>query len=123
MTSPELLIVVGRVLLGGLFVVAGMRHFFILPVVATPMTARGIPMARRMLIAGSIFEIIAGLLVAINVHAVWAALGLAAFTLLASWMLLDFWNKEGMPRHGAINAWMSNIGVVGGLLIIAASGF
>jgi len=123
MIFPELLVVAGRVLLGGLFVVAGIRHFFILPVVTVPMTARGIPMAKEVLIAGSIFEIATGLLLAVNIYAVWAALGLAVFTLIASWMLLDFWNKQGMPRHGAINGWMSNIGVVGGLLIIAASGF
>lgn len=122
MVLPELLIVVGRVLLGGLFVVAGIRHFFILPVVTTPMTMRGIPKAKEVLIAGSVFEIAAGMLLAIDLHAAWAALGLAGFTLAASWMLLDFWNKEGMPRHGAINGWMSNIGVIGGLLIVAASG-
>ncbi len=122
MTFPELLIIAGRMLLGGLFVVAGIRHFFILPVVTVPMMARGIPMAKRVLIVGSIFEICAGVLLAINFHAAWAALGLVAFTLVASWMLLDFWNKQGVPRHGAINGWMSNIGVVGGLLIVAASG-
>jgi putative oxidoreductase len=122
MTMPELLIVFGRVLIGGLFVVAGIRHFFILPAVTAPMAARGISRPREVLIAGSIFETVAGLMVILGFYVGWAALGLAVFTLAASWMLLDFWNKEGFPRHGAINGWIANIGVVGGLLTVAAQG-
>ncbi len=34
--------------------------------------------------------------------------------------MLDFWNKDGFPRDGAINGWIANIGVIGGLLIVAA---
>lgn len=120
--TPELLIAFGRVLIGGLFVVGGIRHFFILPAVAAQVAERGVPRPREALIAGSIFETLAGLMVIFGVYVGWAALGLAAFTLAASWIMLDFWNKEGFAREGAINGWIANAGVLGGLLIVAAQG-
>ncbi|WP_105424438.1 DoxX family protein [Neorhizobium tomejilense] len=120
MTTLEFLMVFGRVLIGGLFVVAGVRHFFILPAVTVPMAARGIPRPGQVLITGSIFEVFAGWMVIFGFYAGWAALGLVAFTLIASWIMLDFWNKDGFPRDGAINGWIANIGVIGGLLIVAA---
>ncbi|MBP2558787.1 putative oxidoreductase [Neorhizobium galegae] len=123
MAAAEFLMVFGRMLIGGIFVVAGVRHLFILPTVTAPMAARGIPRPRQVLITGSIFEAFAGLMVIFGFYAGWAALGLVAFTLIASWIILDFWNKDGFAREGAINGWIANIGVVGGLLIVAAQGF
>lgn len=120
MATAEFLMAFGRLLIGGIFVVAGVRHLFILPAVTAPMAARGIPRPRDVLIAGSIFEALAGLMLILGVYVSWAALGLAVFTLAASWIMLDFWNKDGFARDGAINGWIANIGVVGGLLIVAA---
>lgn len=41
-----LLLAVGRVLLGGLFVAGGVHHFFDLPAVTGMMKARGVPEPR-----------------------------------------------------------------------------
>ncbi|MDQ0135630.1 putative oxidoreductase [Neorhizobium galegae] len=123
MAAAEFLMIFGRMLIGGIFVVAGVRHLFILPTVTAPMAARGIPRPGQVLITGSIFEAFAGLMVIFGFYAGWVALGLVAFTLIASWIILDFWNKDGFAREGAINGWIANIGVVGGLLIVAAQGF
>jgi putative oxidoreductase len=42
------------------------------------------------------------------------------FTFAASVMLLNFWDLEGPAREAAINVWLSNLAIVGGLLITAA---
>ena len=47
-------------------------------------------------------------------------MGLVIFTIAASVMLLNFWSLEGAAREGALNGWLSNLGVIGGLLIAAA---
>jgi uncharacterized membrane protein YphA (DoxX/SURF4 family) len=57
-----------------------------------------------------------------NLFTVAAALGLAAFTVAATCMLLCFWRMPiGPERTGALNNLISNIGVVGGLLIAAGT--
>jgi putative oxidoreductase len=50
----------------------------------------------------------------------WAALGLVLFTIVASLMFVDFWNKEGEARAGAIGTCKTNCALIGGLLIAAA---
>jgi putative oxidoreductase len=116
----ELLLLIGRLLLGGIFVFAGIRHLFILPLVSQAIAHRGVPAPWLVLVSGTAFQIVAGLLLILGLLVPIAALGLALFTIAASIMLLNFWGMEGPAREGALNGWLSNLGVVGGLLIVAA---
>jgi putative oxidoreductase len=120
MDYSQILLIVGRVLLGGLFVVGGTHHFFTLPAITAAMSARGVPAARLVLIAGSVFQILAGLLLMLGLCVAWAALGLVLFTVSASVMLLNFWDKEGPEREAARTGWQTNAALIGGLLIAAA---
>ena len=120
MDYSRILVMVGRVFLGGLFVVGGAHHFFTLTALESAMKARGVPAARSVLIAGSVFQIIAGLQLMLGVYAGWAALGLVLFTVVASIMFLNFWDAEGPAREAARIGFQTNVGVIGGLLIAAA---
>jgi putative oxidoreductase len=84
--------------------------------------ARGVPFPRVVLLAGSAFQFIAGLLVIFGLLLPVAAFGLVLFTLAASVMLLNFWDMEGQPRQNTINVWLSNMAIIGGLMITAARG-
>ncbi len=75
-----------------------------------------------MLLAGSAFQFVAGLLVIFGLFLPIAAFGLVLFTLAASVMLLNFWDMEGQPRQNTINVWLSNMAIIGGLMITAAQG-
>jgi putative oxidoreductase len=115
-----LLLVIGRLLLGGFFVAAGIQHFFIVPVVSQAMTQRGVPAPRFVLLLGTVFQIAAGSLLIAGILVPAAAIGLVIFTVAASVMLLNFWDMDGAPRAAAVNGWKSNIAIVGGLLVAAA---
>jgi putative oxidoreductase len=116
----QMLLVLGRLLLGGLFVFGGVRHLFIIPAVTQAIAARGVPAPRLVLLVGSAFQFVAGLLLMLGLFVAPAALGLVLFTLAASVMLLNFWDLDGAAREAAINVWQSNIAIIGGLLIAAA---
>jgi putative oxidoreductase len=116
-----LLLAVGRVLLGGLFVYGGVHHFFLIKPVSEMIAARGVPCPRFVLIAGSVFQAVAGAALMLGLFVPVAAAGLVLFTLAASVMLLNFWDMEGQARDNTLNVWMSNIAIVGGLLIAAAT--
>jgi putative oxidoreductase len=122
MQTSQWFLVVGRVLLGGLFVVGGIRHFFVIAPLSSALAARGVPAARVALIAASIFQIVAGLLVMIGVYVAPAAIGLIPFTIVASYLMLNFWDLDGPAREGALNGFQTNIAVIGGLLMAAALG-
>ncbi|GLS20888.1 hypothetical protein GCM10007874_39050 [Labrys miyagiensis] len=121
--SPEtssLLLTAGRVLLGGLFVFGGLRHLALFHPVSEAIRARRVPFAPLVLLGGTIFQILAGLLLMAGWLVALSALGLAVFTLLASLMMHNFWSLEGDARTAALNGWQSNLAIIGGLLIAAA---
>jgi putative oxidoreductase len=119
MDLAQVLLIVGRVLLGGLFVYGGVQHFFELDAVTAKMQARGVPAARLVLIAGSLFQILAGLMLMLGVYPGWAALGLVLFIVIATIMFLNFWDLEGPARDAARAGFNSNMAILGGLLIAA----
>jgi len=120
--TAAVLIALGRVLLGGLFVVGGVRHFFIVDIITPMIGARGLPMPKLVLYVGSTFQIAAGLLMMLGIWVVPAALGLIAFTIAASVMLLNFWDMDGPARQSALSTCLSNGAIVSGLLVAAATG-
>ena len=118
--SADLIVLAGKILLGGVFVVAGLRHLMIVPVLATAVAARGVPFPRAAVLAGTGFQIVAGFALVLGFFVTWASLGLILFTIVASFLLVNFWDKEGEERIALSNAFQTNIGLIGGLLLAAA---
>jgi putative oxidoreductase len=112
--------IAGRILLGGLFVAGGIHHYFAYPRLVRLMTARRVFAPALTLVTGSLFQIVVGVLVMVGLWPKSAALGLVLFVIVASIMLLDFWNMSGEAREAAMTAWQSNLAIVGGLLLVAA---
>ncbi|WP_274425026.1 DoxX family membrane protein [Chelativorans sp. YIM 93263] len=109
---------VGLIMLGGVFVCAGIEHFLRFRQIAAQLP---FPYPRLMLAAGSALEIVAGLCLAVGVGRPYAALALIAFTIAASLMMLNFWSYSGPERQSIRSAFTINIAVVGGLLLAAAA--
>ncbi len=116
------LLIVARMLMGALFIVGGLRHFWLLDPISAAMRARGVPMARTVLITGSVYEVAFGVLLALSVTVSLAALALVVFTILATVMMVNFWDKPEPERGALFGIFMSNLAIVGGLLGLAASG-
>ena len=112
--------IAGRFLLGGLFVVGGVQHFFSLETLSQAIAARGLPAPKAVLVFGSLFQIICGLAFVIGLYVRWAAIGLILFTLVASVLLINFWDMAGAVRETAVRNWQSNLAIIGGLMIAAA---
>ncbi|PDS75596.1 DoxX family protein [Rhizobium sp. L43] len=115
-----MMLVLGRLLLGGLYVAGGIHHFFVIVPLTDAIEARGIPFAKWVLLSGSMFQIVAGILLILGLFVTAAAFGLIVFTLAATIMLLNFWDMQGTARQSAINTWKTNMAIIGGLLIAAA---
>jgi putative oxidoreductase len=117
----DTLLILGRILLGGLFVFGGIKHFFMIPLLTDIMRQRGVPFPKLTLIAGSTFQTVVGALFMVGLFTVHAAFGLILFTIIATIMFLNFWDMPaGEPRVGAENNFAVNVGLIGGLLIAAA---
>lgn len=111
---------VGFALLGLFYAISGALHFRHFRQLSGAIGARGVPLPGATLAAGSVFQIIAGSLLAAQVMLPYTAFGLAVFTLLASLIFFDFWRREGATRDAAIRAWQTNIGLIGALMVIGS---
>ncbi|MGR9247754.1 DoxX family protein [Rhizobium leguminosarum] len=118
--SAFAMLALGRLLLGGLYVAGGVHHFFVIVPLTEAIEARGLPFAKWVLVLGSMFQIVAGILLMLGLFVAAAAFGLIVFTLAATVMLLNFWDMQGTARDSAINTWKTNMAIIGGLLIAAA---
>jgi putative oxidoreductase len=120
---PDVLWIVGRLLLGLYFAAAGIHHFSAIEPLSQAIAARGVPAARVVLLTGSVFQTVCGVALILGFWPAWAALGLVLFTIVASILFLNFWSMQGTARDGAVGTWKTNLALIGGLLVAAAHSF
>lgn len=113
----DLAIRLGYLVLGGLFVWAGIDHFRRFAAVSGLLAARHWPRPKAVLVAVSVFQIVAGLGLALGVGRPAAALALAGFTIAASLLLVNFWRFDGPEREGMRSTFVVNMGLAGGLVL------
>ncbi len=118
------LVYLGRFLLGGAFVVFGLRNIKNIPRLTEAMEKKGLlPQPRYWMMTGVGIQIVGGAMVALNFLPWLGALALIAFLLLAAYLFHAFWQfpKEEQTPH--INAWIMNTALSGAFLMIAATAF
>ena len=111
----------GFILLGGVFVWAGLEHFLRFSAIIGQLGEHGFPAPVPLLAAGSLLEVTAGLCVVLGFHRSYAAATLIVFTIAASGLALNFWRYSGPQRQGLRSAFIINFAVVGGLLLAMAN--
>ena len=115
------LFVLGRLFLGGHFFISGIRNLGILELWTTRMEGRGVPQARTALTVGFAVQTLGGASVALGL---WPALGGAAlilFTITATVLWHNFWDHTGDERRVHINFNLTNMALIGGLLLVIAT--
>src|SRR6185369_968555 len=111
----------GRLLIVAFFVIVGLRnlqkhhvedHIKRLGIFKMPFPAAAFWL-------GIALEFVGCALVLVNWHPAIGVLCLIVFTVVASLLLLRFWEMDDpMKRMGVQNGFLANIGVVGGLLLL-----
>jgi putative oxidoreductase len=115
------IVFVARLLLGGAFLVAGLRNIGAINGLAGFIGTRGLPLPRLAAIIGVALEIVGGALVAIGPFALYGGLGLVVFCVLATLIFHNFWDYQGAERVTHLNAFISNTALSGGFLLVAAT--
>ncbi len=112
----------GRLALVAIFLVSGFGKFTGLAGATAYIASKGLPAPQVLAILAGLAEIGLGLLIAIGFKTRLAALGLAAFTIVATVIFHDFWNMSGDARGMNQIQALKNLAIVGGLLVLAAIG-
>lgn len=119
----DLIFLLGRILLGGAFLVAGLRNIVNREKLITLMASRKVPNARPITLAGIGFQTLCGGLMMLGVLTPWAALGEAVFLIAATLIVHPYWMFPKAEQGPHIGATLVNTGLVGAFLMLAAVTF
>lgn len=120
MNAP--LAVAGRVLLALVFILAGFSKFAGLEGTAGYIASKGLPMPAVLAVLTAVLEVVGGLALAIGYQARLAAIALAVFTLLATFLFHNFWAMPADQAFVQQLMFMKNLSITGGLLFVFALG-
>lgn len=107
----------GRILIALLFVPAGFSKIGGFTGTAGYIASKGVPLPEVAAAIAIAVELGLGLLLLIGLQTRWAALGIAVFTAVITFIFHAFWADPAQSQ-----AFFKNIAVIGGLLTIAAWG-
>ena len=117
------LVLVGRILLALMFVLSGFDKLAHVQGTAGYIAGvAGLPMPTVLAVAAGALELAAGLAIMTGFAARWAALALAAFTLVASLLFHAYWAAPAEQQFVQQLLFMKNMAITGGMLILAALG-
>jgi uncharacterized membrane protein YphA (DoxX/SURF4 family) len=134
------LIAFGRILFAVLFIYLGATKLFAIqdtagfiaakvtiPAALAPYatqveTATGMTMPQLLAIAGGVFEIIAGLMIALNFGARFFSILLIIYLAAATYYLYDFWDQTSPENSTTLINALKNLSLIGGLFMIAGHG-
>ncbi|CDS54180.1 putative membrane protein [Polaromonas sp. CG9_12] len=113
---------IGRMLLALLFIPAGFSKIGGFAKTADYIASKGVPFQELAAAAAIGVELGLGLLLLIGWQTRWAALGIAFFTVVITFIFHNFWAVPAEQVMAQQQSFFKNIAVVGGLLTVAAWG-
>ena len=116
------LALVGRLLLALLFLPAGISKIGGFAGTVGYIASKGLPMPSVAAVIAIILEIVGAVALIAGFGTRWAALALAGFTLIATFLFHNFWAMPAGQVMMQQLMFFKNIAVVGGLLVLAAHG-
>jgi putative oxidoreductase len=116
------LMLIARVLLMILFVVSGFNKLMAFSGTTAYMAAKGLPMPT--VTAGIVvfLELVVGIAIAVGHHTRQLALLMAIYTLGTALIAHHFWTMAGPERIANMINFYKNVSIMGGLLMLSASG-
>lgn len=121
-TMTNALALIGRLLLAQMFLLSGYSKIGGFAGTAGWIASKGLPLPEVLTAASLVVEVGAGLMLVLGWKARWAALALAAFTALASYVFHNFWTLPPAEQMTQQLFFLKNLAVIGGLLLLAGFG-
>ncbi len=113
---------VGRILLTALFLLSGFMKLTNWSGTAAYMASQGLP-AASLLLAGAVFvEVVGGLCIVIGYQTRIAAVVQFLYLIPVTLVFHRFWSAPPAQQMGFVVHFWKNIGIMGGLLLLAANG-
>jgi putative oxidoreductase len=121
-TAQSQMLLIGRVLLGLLFLVAGIRKIMLYSGSAAYFTKLGFPAPEAMTVLAILIELGGAALLILGWQTRRIAWLLVLFVIIATAMAHRFWEFDAAQYVNQMNHFLKNVAIIGGLLYVAVLG-
>jgi putative oxidoreductase len=121
-TRHDTLLLLGRVLLGSIFVISGYGKLFGLAAFAASLEKNGVPYASMLAPVGACVELFGGLAIVLGIELRATALLMIAFVIVATLISHRFWELQDAARRAQATQFSKNVAIIGGFVLLHAAG-
>jgi putative oxidoreductase len=118
----DALLLLGRILMGGIFVMSGYGKLMGLSAFAASLEKNGVPFASVVAVVGAAVEFFGGLAVVLGIAVRPAAILMVAFVIVATLISHRFWEFQDAARRMQQTQFSKNMALIGGFVLMFALG-
>lgn len=118
----DIVLLVARIFISIVFLFSGIHKSLYFEAGRQEFRAAKIPLPDICLVMVIALHLIASVCLIIGFYAQLSALALAAFTVIVTLWVHDFWNRSGEQRLNGARDATANLAIIGGLLMVVAVG-
>ena len=127
MTSPstkgeDVIVLLGRVALGAIFVKSGLQKLMALSAFAASLASRGVPQSSMLAVIGATVEFVGGIMIVTGFRARPASLLMILFVIVATGISHRYWEYAPAYQLGQFGNFYKNLAIAGGLMMLATFG-
>jgi putative oxidoreductase len=121
--TNDIWLLLGRIALGSIFVVSGFGKLTHLGGFEAILALKGVPLPWLAALVGAPVEFFGGLAVVLGIAGRYAALVMAAFTVVATLISHRYWEYSDAAVYQAqLSNFMKNVAIIGGFLLLHSQG-
>jgi putative oxidoreductase len=120
--TDDVILLVGRVALGAIFVKSGLQKLLALGAFAAVLSSRGLPAAAILAGIGATVEFVGGVLIVTGFRTRCASLLMILFVIVATAISHRFWEFAEPARRLQESQFFKNLSIIGGFVLLFSTG-
>ena len=121
--NQDVILLVGRIVLGAIFVKSGLQKLLALGAFAASLAGRGVPQSSFWAVVGATVEFVGGILIITGLKTRYASLLMILFVIVATGISHRYWDfAEAAARRAQESQFFKNLSIMGGFILLFATG-
>lgn len=121
--SEDVILLLGRVALGAIFVKSGLQKLMALSAFAASLASRGVPQSSTWAVIGATVEFVGGIMIVTGFRARLASLLMVLFVIVATGISHRYWEfADAAARRAQESQFFKNLSISGGFLLLYVCG-
>lgn len=121
-TRDDVILLLGRLALGVIFVSSGLRKLLALSAFAASLAQRGVPLSGTWAVIGATVEFVGGILIITGLRTREASLLMILFVIVATGISHRYWEFADAARRAQESQFFKNLAIIGGFLLLYVTG-